>query len=186
MVRLLRGAAVLLLCMGTACAALLWYARPDPALDWDIGELPNWKEKAVRMIEDLSLSAVITEEELNAMLKQELYKRRELNDVLWMTGADASLNGNVLTVRTDLEAWEMLRFQLTHRFQLEWDAPNLRAVHVSTSLKEVELPPSWVNLGIVTVPLSLDSRIPAAVENVIFEEKSIRIQFSIQMMKLFS
>src|SRR5690606_22679392 len=115
-----------------------------------------------------------------------LYERRQLNDALLITGADAALNGNVLIVRTDLEAGGMLRFQLAHRFQLEWDKPNLRAVHVSTSLKDVKLPSSWVNLGIISVPLSLDSRIPAAVENVTFEENSIRIQFTLQIMKLFS
>lgn len=184
--RLLRWVAGALLCMGVAGAALVWYAQPDPALDWEITRMPRWEEKAWRMIEDLSLSTVITEEELNAMVKQALYERRQLNDALLITGADAALNGNVLIVRTDLEAGGMLRFQLAHRFQLEWDKPNLRAVHVSTSLKDVKLPSSWVNLGIISVPLSLDSRIPAAVENVTFEENSIRIQFTLQIMKLFS
>lgn len=185
LLRAFRPLFAFLLMMGVLGFAFTWYAAPDPELDWDRADLPSIAEKAMEMIANQRLSANVTEEELDAIVKEALMERRNLGNGWEMTGAKTTLSGDTMTLVTDLALEGRLRVQLTHQFQLQWESPNIVATHVSTALKDIPLPSSWFSVPVIRVPLVLDERIPAEVSRVAFEEGGIRLDFKLLLSNPF-
>jgi len=169
----------LLLLVGLLLAATAMYVSTEPPLDWSSQGGPDLGEKVRGMIASQSLSTTIDETELNALVKTSLFERRRLGDQAEITGADVALSGDALVVRTDVTIAGRLRLPLTHRLKLEWEKPDVKATHVSSSLKDVPLPASLFPIGVIRVPLALDERIPAEVEDVAFEDDAIRLKFKL-------
>jgi|GEM_PF-2409477 len=174
-----------LLIAGILGAAAGWYAAPNPELDWDRGELPSIADKVLEMIAKRSLSVTVTEAELNALVKQELYKQRFISNDLEMTGAETMLDGDRMTVFTDLVYKGRVRFQLKHQFQFAWEAPELTATHLSTSLKDIPLPASWFPIGTIRVPLSFGEKVPAEVRQVQFLEDAVQLDIKLLLTNPF-
>jgi hypothetical protein len=180
--RMQRGFAPLLfvlVMLGAVIGGAVWYVSSEPLLDWTASDPPNVAEKARGMIANRTLSTTITEAEVNALVKQALYERRVLHEYAVLTGADVTLSGDILTARTDILIGDSIRLQLTHRFRLEWQEPDLAATHLSSSLKDIPLPAPLLRIGVVRVPLALDERLPAKLHRVSFEEDAIRLTFRI-------
>ncbi len=155
------------------------YVSTEPPLDWSLEDGPDIAEKVRGMIASQSLSTSITESELNALVKANLYERRRLGEQAEITGADATLSGDTLVVRTDVTIAGSFRLPLTHRLTLEWEKPDVIATHVSSSLKDIALPASLFPIGTIRVPLALDGRIPAEIDTVAFEDDEIRLKFKL-------
>jgi len=155
------------------------YVSTEPPLDWSSEGGLDLGEKVREMIATQSLSTTIDEAELNALVKANLFEQRRLGDQAEVTGADVALSGDTLVVRTDVTLAGTFRLPLTHRLTLEWEKPDVKATHVSTSLKDIPLPTSLFGIGTIRVPLALDSRIPAEIEAVTFEDDAIRLKFKL-------
>lgn len=166
-----------LLVVGIVGGGLLLYVSSEPKLDWSYGETPSLAEKIEAMIAERSMSTTITEAELDAIVKAALYERRRVADGAELTGAAASLDGDVLTVRTDVTIAGRMRAPLTHRLRLAWEAPDVVATHESTMLKDIPLPASWFPIGVIRVPLRWEgATLPIEVERVTFEPEGIRVK----------
>ncbi|MCI3919959.1 hypothetical protein MO973_06905 [Paenibacillus sp. TRM 82003] len=166
-----------LLVLGLVGGALTLYLSTEPKLDWSYGEMPSLGERIETMIAERSLSLTITEAELNALVKAELFQRRALAEGIELSGADAALDDDVLTVRTDVTMGGRLRAQLTHRLRLAWEEPELVATHESTKLKDIPLPASWFRIGEIRVPLGWEAAgVPIRVDRASFEAEGIRLQ----------
>jgi hypothetical protein len=162
-----------LLVIGIAGGGLMMYASTEPKLDWAHDGTPDLAQKVQTMIKQRTLSTTITEPELEALVKTALYEERQLADGVMLTGANAALSGDRMTVRTDVLIGGRLRVQLTHQLHLDWEAPDVVATHESSSLKAIPLPTAWFPIGVLRVPIRFDERVPAEVKQVTFEENAL-------------
>ncbi|TLS53445.1 hypothetical protein FE782_04020 [Paenibacillus antri] len=169
----------LLVIAGLLVGGTAAYVSTEPPLDWSSQGGPDLAEKVRGMIASQSLSVAITEAELNALVKANLYEERRLGEQAEMTGADVALDGDTLIVRTDVTIAGSIRLPLTHRFRLEWEKPDVKATHVSTALKDIPLPASLLAIGTIRVPLAFDARIPAEIETVSFEADEVRLKLKL-------
>lgn len=152
------------------------YIAPSEPLDLRVEETPSLQAKAEQMIRERRLTAEFTEQEIEALLKSELSNRRMLNEYTEIIGAAFRLNGNELTADTNIRLWNTVEAGLTHRIELSWEPPELVARHVSSAVKDVQLPSGIVSFGTFRIPLALGERVPVGVKNVVFEGSAIFIE----------
>ena len=171
-----RPLVLLIAILAAAAAGIAWYASTEPPLDWTAGEPPRLLDELGDMIRTRTAAVSIDEAELNAMLKPELYALRRLSDNAVITGADFSLDGDTLVMRTDITLWNRLRLPVAHTVKLRWDEPDIVAEHVSSSLKAIPLPKSLFPIGTIRVPLRLGEQLRIVeVDRVEFADDAIRI-----------
>lgn len=164
--------------------AFLWYAAPEEPLDWSSAPLPSLEEKALAMLDARSLTLRLTEEEIDALIKDRLRGKAELAPYTEVTGARFDLHGDELIAHTVVRLAGTAEVSVTHRFRLEWSPPRLIVTHQSSHIKGAELPKSWLSIEPVQIPLELDERLPIAVKDVGFEGDSIVIAMRLKMPEL--
>ena len=157
------------------------YASTEPPLDWSAGEPPGLFGGLRDMLRSRTLQVAIDEAELNALLKPELHARRRLGEHAEITGADFSLENGTLVVRMDITLWNRLRLPVTHKIRLSWEAPDIVAEHVSSSLKEIPLPKTLFPIGIIRVPLRPPEGWPVDIDRVEFGDDAVRILLRLRL-----
>ena len=155
--------------------AIIWYASMEPPLDWTAGEPPNVFGEVRDMILTRTAAVTIDESELNALLKPELYERRRLGENAEITGADFSLAGDTIILRTDVTLWNRIRLPISHTIRLTWDKPDLVAEHVSSSLRDLPIPAAFFPIGTIRIPLAQGDGRFVEVDRVSFEDNAVRL-----------
>lgn len=166
-----------LLLIAAATLGLAAYGSTEPPLDWEAGEPPRIVDKLRDMLATGTLTATISEAEVNALLLPELYERRRLGENAEITGARVGLTAGGMAVRTDVTLFRILRLPIFHTLTLDWEKPDVKATHVASSLKGIPLPASLFPIHVVRVPLKLDDRMPAELDQVEFEEGGVKLTF---------
>ncbi|WP_276507945.1 hypothetical protein [Paenibacillus thermotolerans] len=160
---------------------VLRYAAPEERLDWSSGPLPSLEEKALAMLDERSLTIRLTEAEIDALIKDRLRSQSKLSSYAEVTGARFDLSGDELVAHTIVRLANTADIAVTHRFRLEWSPPRLVVTHVSSRIKDVELPESWVSFEPVQISLELDDRLPIAVKDVEWNGDSVIIRLRLKM-----
>ncbi|MCZ8519219.1 MULTISPECIES: hypothetical protein [Paenibacillus] len=160
-------------------ALLLWFVRPQQPLDLTYSELPL-KEKAADMIRSRKLEVVLTEGEVNDLLKKAVAARPQVSPNVRMTGAAFHLEGAALSADVRLLYRDRWEAEGRLYFDLVWQDPYLTAVHTGTEIRGFRLPAGMWELD--PLQAELNSYLPqaASIRDLHFEEKGVRVGFRLR------
>ncbi|GKU77965.1 hypothetical protein [Paenibacillus sp. L3-i20] len=153
---------------------LLSYIAPDKQLDMAYESI-DVRAKAVAMAKRLKPELVLTEPEVNDLIKSHL-DPNVAKDVR-IDGADFNLEENKLLADLNITYKERIPAQVKAEYRLEWQEPNLVLIPETLAMKGIDLPLSM--LEAITIPLDLPTGELVTVQNVKFEVDQIRILFKL-------
>ncbi|WP_138754892.1 hypothetical protein [Paenibacillus sinopodophylli] len=185
--RLMLLLVVILLLLGGALWWLVSYVAPDEQLDLSYAPI-DVKGKALDMVKNLKPELVLTETDLDHLIKQNLkndYGIGDANSSAIMLREDVRLDGarfeleeNRLVAHLNVTYKERLPAALEAVYALEWQPPNIVLRPQSLFLKKSRLPLSM--LDTIIIPLDLPAYDVVTIGDVQFEQERIRIGFKLQ------
>ncbi|MGO4547688.1 hypothetical protein AB4Z29_23135 [Paenibacillus sp. 2TAB23] len=185
--RLLLLLIVMLLLLGGALWWLISYIAPDEQLDLSYAPI-DVKGKALDMVKNLKPELVLTETDIDHLIKQNLkseYGNGEAGSSAIMLRKDVRLDGarfelekNRLVAHLNVTYKERLPAALEAVYALEWQSPNIVLRPHALSLKKSSLPLTM--LDTIIIPLDLPAHDVVTVRDVQFENDRIRIGFKLQ------
>ena len=167
---------VLVVVAAGAAWGLLSYIAPDERLDLNYNPI-DIKQKALDMVTQLNAELVLTEQDVNALIKKHL--KRDIAENVRLDGAKISLNGDRLIADLNVTYMERIPAQVKAEYQLEWQVPNLVLRPQLLSVKGIGLPLGL--LETITVPLDLPAGDVVEVKDVQFESDRIKVLFKVDM-----
>ncbi|KRE46776.1 hypothetical protein [Paenibacillus sp. Soil522] len=186
--RLLAVLIVMVLLLGGAVWWLLSYMAPDEQLDLRYAPM-DVKAKALDMVKKLKAELVLSEADINDLIKKHLnseYASRgaggsslELAKDLRLDGAVFELEDDKLIARMNVTYKDRIPAELDAVYLLEWQPPNIALRPQSLSVKEMALPVGL--LETVIIPLDLPAQDVLSVRDVLFEKNQLRIRFKLQI-----
>jgi hypothetical protein len=172
--KLLRYGGMLLLVCILLLGVSYAYAQPDRMLDLNYSEL-SIRSKLEAMLASRRLEVVLTEPEVNDLLKKTLANRAQLREDWTLTGAQFTLEGTQWTADINMMYKEKWPIGAKLFFTVNWQDPYLTAVHTETQIKEISVPIDWFQLQPLQIPLNDYLPKPAGVRNVIFQDNIVRL-----------
>lgn len=160
-------------------AAILWYIKPSEPLDLIYEPVP-FRQKIAEMAKNLKFSVLLTEQELNDLMKQKLAERAQLSEKLRVTGARLEQNGTIATAYINLMYAERVPIGAVFSFQLEWAEPNLAIRHTGTRIRGLDIPLAWLRLDPVFI--AFEQHLPPfiAVKNITFHPSGVTVSFGLK------
>ncbi len=161
---------------------------PDEQLDLRYAPI-DVKAKALDMVKKLKPELVLSEADINDLIKNHLnseYASRgaggsslELAKDLRLDGAVFELEDDKLIARMNVTYKDRIPAELDAVYLLEWQPPNIALRPQSLSVKEMALPVGL--LETVIIPLDLPAQDVLSVRDVLFEKNQLRIRFKLQI-----
>jgi len=186
--RLLISVIVILLLLGGALWWFLSYIAPDEPLDMSYAPI-DVKEKALDMVKKLKLELVLSESDINHLIKMNMkdenaISRPESADQgiakdIHLDGANFDLEENKLIAQMNITYKNKIPARLDAVYSLDWESPNIILKPQSLSVKAIQLPLS--TLETIVIPLDLPAQDVVTVRDVQFEKDQMRIQFKLQI-----
>ncbi|ANE46135.1 hypothetical protein SY83_07400 [Paenibacillus swuensis] len=178
------GLLSLFIVVALAGASMLYYIRPEKALDLSYDPL-SLESKVMGMVQQRKLEMTITEPELNNLLKEWLSLRPLLSESWEITGAEGSLAGTIYTVNANLLYANRIPVNAVVRYQLVWASPDLVAEPLSIHLKDLKL--SAQDLGLDPIVIPVGQQLPPGlnVKKVTFGDNNVTIRFGIRLFNAF-
>ncbi|OMF32653.1 hypothetical protein BK133_14220 [Paenibacillus sp. FSL H8-0548] len=186
--RLLTVIIVIALLLGGASWWLISYIKPEEQLDMSYTPI-DVKEKALDMVKKLKPELVLTEADINHLIKMNMKKEYassengvsflELTKDLRLDGAHFDLEEDRLIARMNVTYMDRIPAELDAVYSLEWQAPNIVLRPQSLSLKNISLPTGV--LETIIIPLDLPSQDIVTVQAVRFEQDLLKIDFKLQL-----
>lgn len=174
--RLLIVLIVLLLLIGGAAWWFLSYIAPDRPLHMNYNPI-DVRQKAVDMVKRLKPELVLSEAEVNDLIKKHMDVDAFEN--VRVDGAQFELDGNRLLADLNITYLERIPAQIRAEYRLEWQNPNLALYPQSLSMKGIQLPLNM--LETIVVPLDLPTGEMVKVQDVKFVDKQIKVLFDIKL-----
>ncbi|WP_169085590.1 hypothetical protein [Paenibacillus sp. PL91] len=179
---------IIILLLGGALWWLLSYIAPDEKLDMSYAPI-DVKEKALAMVRKLKPELVLTEEDINHLIKMNMKSKYaavgaggsslELAKDIRLDGAVFELEEDKLIARMNVTYKERIPAELHAVYSLEWQSPSITLRPQSLSIKEMALPISM--LETIIIPLDLPAQDVVTVRDVQFENGQIRIRFKVSL-----
>lgn len=151
----------------------LYYIRPDPTLTLNYSSL-SLKDKALDMVKTMSPEIVLTEEDINNLLKEALAEHpRPIPDVE-VRGAHFALSGNRLTAELRVMWKDRIAAGVQVKYVLAWHEPELIATVESIRMKDIVLPASIME----TIAIPIEQQLPdfVGIRDVQFGARDITIK----------
>lgn len=167
---------VLLILFAGAAWWLLSYIAPDKPLDLNYQSI-DVKQKALDMAKQLKPELVLTEAEVNDLIKK--YLKPDIAEDVRVDGAQFHLENDRLLADLNVTYRKQIRAQVQAEYRLEWQEPNLALRPQALSIKGIGLPINM--LETVTVPLDLPTGEMITVQNVEFENERIIVRFKLSL-----
>lgn len=167
---------VLLVIVGGSGVYGLYYIRPDPTLTLDYEPL-SLKDKALDMAKRLSPELVLTEEDVNNLLKQALAEHPKQSPDVEVLGARFTLEGNRLQADLRLLWKGRVTAGMQVDYLLGWSEPNLTADVESVKLKGIKLSSGLTQD--LAVPIGEELPPLIRIRNIEFGEREIRIRLDL-------
>ncbi|MBW5445466.1 hypothetical protein GE107_05245 [Cohnella sp. CFH 77786] len=174
MKKLLVSLFVFLILITAAGAYGLYYIRPDPMLSLDYESVPL-KDKALDMVKRRSLVLVLSEDDVNNVLKRSLADNPRRYPDVEVRGARFALSGDRLVSDLSLMWKDRIPTSMQVTYRLGWQAPNLTATVESVKIKDIRLPEDTVDN--LTLPLGEELPKPLKIKKVTFGDGEIRFEF---------
>lgn len=160
-------------------AGAAWYVRPAEPLDLSYVQL-DLRDKLAAMLLNRRLETVLTEREVNDLLKQALSRRPELRPGVMVTGAAFALQEERLSAYTNLLLRQRLEVGTKLWFELGWTEPYLTAVHTGTEFRGISVPLEWFRLDPLQVDLNEYLPKHVSIREMVFEGSTVRLSFNIR------
>jgi hypothetical protein len=186
--RLLTAVVLIILLLGVAAWWLLSYIAPDEPLDMAYDSI-DVKEKALDMIKRLKPELVLTEADINDLIKMHLESKlasreagesaMELANGIRLEGVAFELEENKLAARMNVTYRDRIPAGLDAVYSLEWQPPNIVLRPESLSVKEIGLPLRL--LEPIMIQLDLPAQDVVAVRDVRFLKDQIKVLFKLQL-----
>jgi len=154
---------VLIIVVVIAALAGLWYIRPTESLDLNARKVPI-RERALDMMKRTSLEMIVTEADVNNLLKAKLAEDPIVQQDVEVTGAKFTLLGDLLIADLNVLWKDLVPSTLRIVYRLSWENPDIVATVEEARIKGISLPKSSV-AGFV-VPLGDDLPKPLKVDRV--------------------
>jgi hypothetical protein len=177
-----------MLLLGGAAWWLLSYIAPDEPLDMAYDSI-DVKEKALDMIKRLKPELVLTEADINDLIKMHLESKlasreagesaMELANGIRLEGVAFELEENKLAARMNVTYRDRIPAGLDAVYSLEWQPPNIVLRPESLSVKEIGLPLRL--LEPIMIQLDLPAQDVVAVRDVRFLKDQIKVLFKLQL-----
>lgn len=166
------GIAVIALLLGVAAVRSV---KPTETLDWSY-EPVSIARLVGDMVRERKLEVLLTERDLNNLLKERLSAHRRVRPEATLTGARFEQQGDELIAFVNLLYINRIEIGAKLHFTLEWRAPDLAATHIRTEAGRWTIPPEWFRLDPIVISID-DSALPLVkVRDVVFLEEGIAIR----------
>jgi hypothetical protein len=179
---------IIILLIGGALWWLLSYIAPDEKLDMSYTPI-DVKEKALGMVRKLKPELVLSEEDINHLIKMNMKNKYAaegaegpflaLEKDIRLDGAVFELEENKLIARMNVTYKNRIPAELDAVYSLGWQSPNITLRPQSLSIKEIALPISM--LETIIIPLDLPAQDIVTVRDVQFENGQIKIRFKVSL-----
>jgi hypothetical protein len=171
------GAAVVLL-PGAALIGLVRYAQPSEALDLRY-ERYDLRHELAEMIRERRTSIVLSEAEINNLLKAELAERPVGTPYARLTGARFELVDGGLTAHLKLSVLDRADVGVRLSYALRWEEPNLIVQLQEARIKSVPIPAEWIPA--TNMAIRLTDRLPPfiGIRSVEINEDAVVIRFKL-------
>jgi hypothetical protein len=174
MKKLLISLFVLVLLVGIAGVGALYYIKPDQQLTLAYEEV-NMKERALDMAKRMTPELILSGEDLNNLAKQSLAENPQVEDDIWVTGADFALEGDVLLADLNIEWKNRVSAGLQITYRLRWDNPNVIASVESARIKGISLPVSAFSDRIIPIGQKIPQLLK--IKDLVWGDGEIKVQF---------
>ncbi|WP_168118699.1 hypothetical protein [Paenibacillus sp. HB172176] len=174
--RLIVTLLVLIVVAGGACWWFISYISPDEKLDMSYQSI-DMGEKIMDMIGRRKLELVLTEADVNNLIKMNM--KRELADNIVLDGAKFELEQDALHAVLNVNYHNLVPAQIDVDYRLEWKQPNIVLYPQAIAVKGIDLPLSM--LEVVEAPIQLPAGNRVKIENVAFGPQEIRVKFKLQL-----
>lgn len=157
------------------------YIAPQQKLDLTYEPI-NISAKALDMVKRLKPELIITEEDVDNLVKMQLQDgaaNQTLPPNVKLDGAQIELNGDQLLAHLNVTYLNTIPAELLVTYQLSWQAPNIVVEPVSVNLKGIAL--STDNLERITIPLEMSIQNLVTVSDVRFEGDHIVVKLQMQL-----
>lgn len=168
--------AAVLICFA---AGVTWFVRPAEPLDLSYGQL-DLRGKLADMLMSRRLETVLTEREVNDLLKQALARRPEVRPGVTLTGAAFALQGERLSADVNLLVRQRLEVGAKLWFELSWTEPYLTALHTGIEIRGRSVPLEWLRLE--PLRMELNEHLPkhVSVRGMAFEGSTVRLSLKMR------
>ncbi|MFD0672499.1 hypothetical protein [Cohnella sp. GCM10027633] len=156
-----------------AAVAGLYYIKPSQALDLTYGKVPI-RERALDMAKRMSLDMIVTESDVNDILKGELAEDPHVQPDVEVKGAKFALIGELLIADLNVLWKDLVPSSLRIVYRLKWEAPNIVATVEEAKIKSISLPKSSVS-GFV-IPLGDELPKPLKIEKIDWGVGEIKVK----------
>jgi hypothetical protein len=174
--RLFAVIVILLLLAAGGAWWLLSYIAPDEELDLSYQNI-NIREKATDMIKQLKPELILTEADVNNLIKKNLDPN--VSEHVVVEGALFDLEGDRLIANMNVKYRDRVPMAIRAEYRLEWQDPNLALRPQSLSIKGIDLPLDM--LETIIVDLDLPTGDLVKVKEVRFEGNTVRVEFNLSL-----
>lgn len=171
------GCCVIIIGLGIG---LLLYIRPVEELGLEYKPLVI-EEKVIGMIAKRKLEVTFTEDEVNSMLKKWLSENAHVSELLEITGAQGTLQGNALTMDVNANYANRIPFGAKLHYILSWEAPNLIAELQSVTVKKLDLPIKWIQTQRIILPIEQQLPPKVHINKVEFIDQHILVKLKVNL-----
>jgi hypothetical protein len=172
--KLLIGLFVLILFGVVGSVAILYYIRPDVTLTLEHQPVPV-NQRVLDMVRRTSLELVLTEEDVNNILKESLARNPQRSKDVEVRGAQFRLSGNLLVADYHLKFKQRVSTALHVTYRLAWNDPDITATVTDVKLKDISLPAYMVED--LSLPIGKQLPKPLKIKDVQFGDKKLKILF---------
>jgi hypothetical protein len=186
--RLLISVIVILLLLGGALWWFLSYIAPDERLDMSYAPI-DVKEKALDMVKKVKLELVLTESDINHLIKMHMKDEYAMNKSgaatlelakdIRLDGAHFDLEEDKLIARMNITYKNKIPARLDAVYSLDWQSPNIVLKPQSLAVKAIQLPLN--TLETIVIPLDLPAQDVVTVRDVKFENNQMKILFKLHI-----
>lgn len=167
---------VLVMIVGGAVWWLLSYIAPDQQLNLNYNPI-DVKQKALDMVKALKPELLLTEEDVNNLIKKHIHT--DVAENVRLNGAKFYLQGDRLVADLNVTYRDRIPAQLQAEYRMEWEEPNLVLRPQSLSVKDLKLPIDL--LETITVPLDLPTGEMVEVKEMVFANSQIKVLFNLNI-----
>ncbi|WP_435168749.1 hypothetical protein [Paenibacillus glycanilyticus] len=171
---------IVVLLAAIAAGGGLWlksYVAPDEKLDLSYDPV-SIKDKAVEMVANLKPEIVLSESDVNNLIKSQLQSSpTSLPPDMTLDGARFEVNGDRLIAHLNMTYRDFLPVGMLATYKMSWQAPNLTFEPLSLTVKNYDLGKD--RLDRIVVPIELPSLI--AIGNMEFQQDQIVIKLRLQL-----
>ncbi|GIP17957.1 hypothetical protein J40TS1_35990 [Paenibacillus montaniterrae] len=121
---------------------LIIYIAPSKQLTMDYTPI-KLEDKLLGMVRNLSTDLVLTESDINALLKANM--NRQPHKQLTIEGAHFTLQDNILYADLNVLLADRVPAELHASYVVTWHDPELKLQPVGLKVKGLTLPVSWLN-----------------------------------------